>query len=526
MGVIAGSAIRKFLERPRDDYRRYKSFSDDRLQRHCDRLPVQPPIWYKLNRDQKICFIIGAETGRFAFWADTGTGKTLLSIALILYWRKLGYLDRAIVLVPNKVNKYEWAREVRKWAPKKGCVVLSGSSLNKWEQVDSTSQPIIVETYAGLVRMVTDVVEAKKKKGKRKKLKLQINQKLMRRLTDIVQGIVLDESIMVVAKKRRGSLMHRVALKIADLGEIAFALNGTPHGRDPTDLWGQMRIVDGGETLGETLGLYRAAFYTEKQNFWGGAEYTFKKKMAPELNRILANRSIRIEADESSLPKRVPIRKYVTLGADAQTIYERAKADLISAHGNFREMQNAFIRMRQISSGFIGYHDDEMGVKAKYTFDSIPKLDLLASLIESVQFDHKSVVFHDFVYSGDLIAQELKSMGIGFVRLKGSKEDPLVLLDRFDRDKKCRVFILNNFEAYGLNLQVASYGFYYESPVPVIKRVQGERRIIRQHSRHKRKFIYDLIAAGTWDERILDFHAEGADLFDSVVNGRVRPDRV
>lgn len=526
MGVIAGSAIRKFLERPRDDYRRYKSFSDEKLQRLCDRLPVQPPIWYKLNRDQKICFIIGAEVGRFAFWADTGTGKTLLSIALILYWRKLGYLDRAIVLVPNKINKYEWAREVRKWAPKKGCVVLKGSSANKWEQIETTSEPIIIETYAGLVRMVTDVVEPKRKKKGKKKLKLQINKKLVRRLTDVVQGIVLDESIMVVAKRRRGSLMHRVALKISDMGDVAFALNGTPHGRDPTDLWGQLRIVDGGETLGETLGLFRAAFFNEVTNFWGGAEYTFKKKMAPELNRILSHRSVRIEADESSLPKRVPIRKYVSLGADAQTIFDRAKADLISAYGNFREMKNAFIRMRQISSGFLGYYDDEEGTKAKYTFPNNPKLDLLTSLIESVQYDHKSIVFHDFIYSGDLIEAELHRMGIGLVRLKWSKEDPGVLLDRFDRDKKCRVFILNNFEGYGLNLQAASYGFYYESPVPVIKRTQTERRFIRQHSRHKRKWVYDLIAAGTWDERILDFHAEGRDLFDSVVNGRVRPDRV
>jgi SNF2 family DNA or RNA helicase len=525
MGVIARRAVVKFLERPRDDYRPFKKFSEAKLQRLCDRLPIKPPIWYKLNGDQKVCFVIGAEVGRFCFWADTGTGKTLLSIALIRYFRKLGYLDRCIVLVPNKVNKYEWAREVRKWAPKTGCVVLKGSSLTKWQQVEESDAPIIIETYAGLVRMVATLTKVKKKK----KIihKLVIDRKQVNRLARVVQGIILDESIMVVAKRRRGSLMHRVCRQISAQGDIAFALNATPHGRDPTDLWGQMRIVDLGETLGETLGLFRAAFYTETANFWGGAEYTFKKKMGPELNRILAHRSIRIEADESTLPTRVPLRKYVSLPDDAQVLYERARGELISAHGNFREMNNAFLRMRQISSGFIGYYDDEMGTKAKYQFAQNPKLDMLTSLIESVQFDHKSIVFHDFVFSGALIERKLKDMGVGYVRLKDSKEDPLELLDRFDRDKKCRVFILNNFEGYGLNLQAAGYGFYFESPVPVIKRKQTERRLIRQHSRLKRKFIYDLIVQGTLDERILDFHAEGKDLFEVVVNGRdVRPLRV
>lgn len=520
MGIIAISAVKRFLERRRDDYRRYKKMTDQQLQDICDRLPIEPPIWSVLNRDQKICFVIGAQVGRFAFWADTGTGKTLLSIALILYFRKLGYVDRVLVLVPNKVNKYEWAREVRRWAPKAGCTVLHGSTVNKWEQIQASSAPIVIETYGGLVRMVSYMVEPKRKKKGKKKHKLMLDKKLMRALTDIVQGIILDESIHVILKRKQGSLMHRISYKVSALGEIAFALNGTPHGRDPTDLYGQLKIVDLGETLGETLGLFRAAFFTESQNFWGGYEYTFKKRMAPELHRILAHRSLRIEADESSLPDVVPIRKYIQLPADAQTLYDRAKSELMAAHGNFNEMHNAFLRMRQISSGFMGYYDDETGARAKYEFSELPKLDMLSSLIERVSFDHKSVIFHDFVYSGNMIERELKHLKIGYARLKGSKEDPLDLLDRFDNDKNCRVFILNNFEGYGLNFQVADYGFYYESPVPVIKRKQTQRRIERQHSKHKRVFIYDLLCRGTYDERILEFHKEGGDLFQSIVEGR------
>lgn len=511
--MLTKRAINLFLDRPRKDFRVYKTFSAAKLQEKCDLLPVGPPIWSRLNRDQKICFVIGAKMRRFAFWADTGTGKTLLSIALHRYFQRAKVVERSIVLVHGRANKSQWAREIRKHSPKTTYCILRGSSAAKWKQLEGTDAGLIIETYGGMVRLVSKLVETKKGN----KLKLELPK--LRKICKMFQGLILDASINVVAKKRLGSLMHRICKKISKTAEVVFALNGTPHGRDPTDLWGQMRVVDQGETLGETLGLFRAAFFTEKENYWGGKEYTFKKKMAPVLHRLLANRSIRIEADESSLPAVVQIVEKVSLSGDAKIIYDRAKSELISAHGNFREMKNAFMRMRQISSGYVGYYDDERGVRAKYAFAHNPKLELLLSIIDEVADDYKTIVFHDFVFSGSVIERELEKKGIGYVRLHDSKDDPEELLRRFDEDPKCRVFILNNYEGEGLNLQVARYGIYYESPVSVVKRRETRRRFERQHSKHSRVFLYDLVVQGTADERILQFHQEGKDLFEAVVNG-------
>ena len=46
------------------------------------------------------------------------------------------------------------------------------------------------------------------------------------------------------------------------------------------------------------------------------------------------------------------------LGEDAETYYRKAKDAIIAAKGNYRETKNAFLRMRQISSGFVGFHDE------------------------------------------------------------------------------------------------------------------------------------------------------------------------
>jgi SNF2 family DNA or RNA helicase len=52
----------------------------------------------------------------------------------------------------------------------------------------------------------------------------------------------------------------------------------------------------------------------------------------------------------------------------------------------------------------------------------------------------------------------------------------------------------------------------------VIDRSQAEKRIIRKGQTRK-CFIYDLVAYGTVDDKILEFHRQGQSLFDSLLGG-------
>jgi SNF2 family DNA or RNA helicase len=185
-------------------------------------------------------------------------------------------------------------------------------------------------------------------------------------------------------------------------------------------------------------------------------------------------------------------------------------------------MRNAFLRMRQISSGFVGYYDDDHGSRAEYSFPYNPKLELLMTLIQSIREDRKIVVCLDFIWSGDRIEQELKELQIGYVRVSGTTKDPAAALSRFDNDRRVRVMLLSNSMVFGLNLQIAKYLIFYESPVPVITRKQAERRIERQESQHSKVFVYDLLVRGTVDERILAFHKQGKDLFRAIIDGKER----
>lgn len=521
--MIPKKYIKLFMDRKRKDFRSYKQLRGESLKRAMQRLPVRPPIWNKLSREQKICLVIGAQERRFGFYLDTGMGKTLLSIALALYFRKLEQRPlRFLVLVPNRSNKAEWAREVRKHCKSMTTLVLSGSTEQKLKALDdpaNADKAIVVETYAGWMRMCSILKEVMV--CKRKKNKLILNASRIRKFVKLFDGVILDESIKAQNKK---SLAFRAARQMAKkLDLILFELNGTPFGRDPEPVWGQMFLLDGGHSLGQTLGLYRAAFYNEKINYFGGHEYKFRDAMKSRLHDFLAHKTIEFEMDESDRPRTIPIERIIRLPTDAESYAAAAEKELIANQGNYIASKNAFMRMRQISSGWIGYKDDETGEKAAFEFSRNPKLDDLMSVIETIDQKHKAIIFHDFIFSGHMIAKRLKAAKIKFARIYGGTKDSELAkaLHDFDHDPECRIMLLNNQAGgYGLNLQVARYGLHYESPPSPIIRLQTERRYQRQHSKHKMVMQYDFLVAGTYDRTIREWHREGAEMLEAVLRGR------
>lgn len=515
MGIIALKSRNEFLDRPRRDYREYKLLTDEQLEQRMLKLPVKPPIYYKLTHLQKVCFIIGAETQRFCFFNSTGTGKSLLAIALMRYFRRLGILKHCLILIPNKINKTEWFYELQKHSMKSSSLVLQGSSADKWEALEESNALFVFETYAGLTRMVCDK-EERKKKGQ-KVNKLIPNPKKLAALAKHFGGLVCDESVNV---GHHTSLPFRICRKLSKTAPAVFTMTGTPFNRDPTLLWAQMFLVDSGYTLGETLGLFRAIFCKETKNFFSGApEFKFNKKQQDLLNDFIANASISYPADEGSLPKCVEIQKMIELPSDANQYYQRMREQLIAARGNFQETKNAFIRMRQISSGFMGYEDDETGERAKFEFPHNPKLDSLMAMLSDMDPSEKSIVFVDFNYSGERILKECKQAKIDAVLLYGKTKDPAATRDAFVKDPKKRVLILQNKLGVGLNVQVGRYGIFFESPVSAIDRKQCVGRFVRQHSLFKTVFQYDLLMKDTVDEQVLKFHKEGGDLFERIISG-------
>ena len=509
--MIPSGAIDKYLGRKLDDHLWVKKLNHKQLDTALKELTPAPRLYPALRLHQKASILLGIAYPQFAFWLDMGSGKTLITLELLQFWYETDVIKRALVFVTSDKAFPTWENQVKHFEIKIPYTTLEGSSEEKWKQLNACGDGLIFVTYPGAVAMCS------KRVGGKTKGKFQLDPTLIRRFTKDVGALVMDESTKA---GHHTSLTHKLCGRIRSKVNICYALAGRPFGRDPTLLWAQQYLVDRGATLGETLGLFRAAFFHEKENRWSGfPEYTFNQSMRPELSRLLQHRSITYSAEECiDLPKHQVLVEEVHLPEEAEAYYKRVKDQVIQAKGNLREMKNAFVRMRQLSSGFMGFKDDETGDRAEIEFADNPKLERLLELIESLPDRRKAVVFYEFTWSGRKIAEKVKALGLKPIWLWSGTKDSRSELRRFTEEDDCTVAVINNrVGAYSLDgLQVANYCFFYESPVSVIDREQAERRIRRQGQTRK-VFQYDLVVSGTMDKKILAFHREGEDLFNALL---------
>jgi SNF2 family DNA or RNA helicase len=510
--MIPSSALDDYLTRKRADHRWIKRLTHKQLDAALAELDPPPKLCSKVLLHQKACFLLGVSYPCFSHFLDMGAGKTLLTLELLRYWRQAGEMRRALVFITSDKALPTWLNQMERFGiAVPYCAIVEGSSKEKWNALKRFKHGIIYVTYPGAVAMCS-----KRAHGKRGQMIL--DKKLVGKLAEEVDALVLDESTRAGGNSLTNLLCH----ELAKHAKIRYALAGRPFGRDPTLLFRQQLIIDGGESFGKTLGLFRAAFFTAEKNRWARSKYamnyTFDKRKATKLARMMRHRSISYTADECvELPPVVVIRETVPMTSEVQDLYKRAVETAINAKGNLREMKNVFVRMRQLSSGFVGFKDDDTGDKAEVELQANPKRERLLELLEDLPEGRKALVFYEYTLSGRRISEELKKLGIGHIWLWSGTKDSTAALNKFMTKEDCTVAVVNHkIGAYSLDgLQVANYLFFYESPVSVIDREQAERRVRRKGQRHK-VFQYDLVMKDTMDEKILTFHKEGTDILKKM----------
>lgn len=513
--MIPEIAIKQFINRPLESHLWIKQLTRAQLWAAINSLHPRPQLNAQLKDHQLACFLLGVSYPQFSFWLDLGAGKSLLVLELIRYWQQCGKLRQAVVLLKSDKALPTWEAQIARWKIGLPYVCLEGPSVSKWEQFEAFDQGIILVARPGLRAMLS-----RKVRGKRSN-QLKVDLELVAKFAQNVDLLAQDES---TDDAHHTTLNHKLVAALNRHVGLRYALAGRPFGRDPTLLWGQQYLIDGGVSLGGSLGLFRSAFFHAREHPFArnpfAKEYTFKPRMAPVLHRMAQHRSIAYSAQECGIHlKSIPVIEQVSLPEEAGTYYRKAVQTIIKAKGNLQEIQSIFLRMRQLSSGFIGFKDEATGDRAQVEFADNPKFDRLLELLDEVPYDTKAVVFYEFTFSGRKIYEALKARGLEPIWLWSGTKDSRAELQRFLTDPKCRVAVMNwRVGAYSLDgLQdVANYGFMYETPVGAIDREQAEKRLVRQGQK-KTVLWYDLVVRGSADAKILAFHKEADGLLKAVL---------
>lgn len=528
--MIDKRAVAEYLKTPRDDFSFLKTVDTDDLRRQLDSMHPAPDT-SSLTHCQLVGLLVGIFCGSFAYWYGMGLGKTLMVLRLLDYWWRAEQLRKAMVLVPSIEGVGSWAEQIREWDVRLPYIELDdGSSVEKAGRLLGTEAGLILVAYPSLSHMVSRR-ETEEDKNENLVTRLRPNRAALQALCKGLGASIYDESTEAA---NTTSILYRECRAISKRVQHRITLAGRPFGRDPFSLWPQMFLVDHGESLGLTEGLFREAFYTKKQKFFGGPrsyDYTFRKAMEPVLARLRAHRSIHyLTKDCVDLPPRHRIVRRIRFPAETLEYYERVKKHLVAARGDRQVVWNDFLRMRQLGSGFLGVADDKAGATAHIEFSRNPKLEDIVRMIQQrVPAGDKVVIFHEFIYSGRRISAALRRAGIKHGWLYGGTKDRKGTLSRFKEDLSQEVLVLaHQLGAYVLNLQVANWFMYYESPIGCIDRDQSEFRGWRP-GQTKDVWLVDFDMIGGAEEKIRAFHAEGSCIFAALsrdpgaVFGAIRP---
>ena len=512
MGTIDKRALVKYLSRNLDSYVWMKKLSIQDLTNEINSLKVKPVFKTDPWIHQQVCFLVGIFEPRFLYLLDMGLGKSKIIQDLITQRLREKKIERALITVPRLINLGSWQDDLAKHSNLESTICI-GEIEQKWESLLHPQGEVALIDYTGLQLAVSRKLGKKWVRDDSKIAKLQ----------KLYNFIGLDELHLVKNKDTNRFGIMRQLTKHAD---FVYGTTGTLFGRDIEAIWPQFYLVDRGDTFGDTIGMFRAGYMREEQDYWAGSKWVFDKKKARGLYRALQHRSIRYDENEcADLPECQHISIKVKMSKEQHEHYYRAVDGLISAGGKLQELDGAWIRMRQIVAGYLIWAD-EYGPH-EIRFKDNPKLDVIEKIIEE-SGDSKIVISHEYTVSGELIVERIKKLGYKCEWLYGGTKDPINSIRKFKEDPSIKIFVMNSASGGtgvdGLQ-DVARYLVFYESPPSPITRKQTEKRIHRPGQKRK-SFIYDVMAERTVDYGIKSFIEEGKSMHDAVVAGKFVKDKI
>ncbi|MGV3662389.1 MAG: DEAD/DEAH box helicase, partial [Prosthecobacter sp.] len=136
----------------------------------------------------------------------------------------------------------------------------------------------------------------------------------------------------------------------------------------------------------------------------------------------------------------------------------------------------------------------------------------------ALQSGGKILIFSQFVQFLRLMRERFQAQKLDFAYLDGSSQDRSAQVDRFQKDPKCRLFLISlKAGGYGLNLTAADSVILAD---PWWNPAVEAQAIDRAHRIGQQKVVnaYRLAIRGTVEERILKLQAQKRGLVEAALN--------
>ncbi len=433
--------------------------------------------WLQYLREQEIGGILAD---------DMGLGKTAQTLAHILIEKQSGRLDKPCLVVLPTSLIFNWKHEAQRFAPSLKLLSLHGSDrAERFAQIPEAD--VVLTTYPLLWRDENELREFE------------------------YHLLILDEAQTV--KNVRSNAAQVVRMIQA---RHRLCLTGTPMENHLGELWAQFDFLMPG-MLGDNKQFTR---------MWRNPI----EKQANQLRQELLSRRVkpfilRRRKDDvaSELPPKTIIVRSVDLEGKQRDLYETVRVAMdekvrkeIASKG-FAGSQivilDALLKLRQVCC------DPRLvKLKAAEKVKERAKLDFLHDMLpELVDEGRKILLFSQFTSMLDLIAEELKSLKLDYVKLTGDTQNREQVVQRF-QDGEVPVFLISlKAGGVGLNLNMADTVIHFDPWWnPAVENQATDRA--HRLGQTKKVFVYKLVVAGSIEEKIIALQDKKAALAEGVLS--------
>lgn len=479
----------------------------------------------KLWRHQQDTLDKAENLNYFAIFHEMGAGKTLTCIRILAEkCNREKRLFRILVFCPPIVIE-NWRKEFLKFSnigPEQvSCLYGSGKKRLEIFHEKSARPHVFITNYESL--LMAPLYEEFKKWN--------------------AEAIVFDESHRLKDPSSKRSkyaerlVNHRCKPDprkwcLEGPRPLVYLLSGSPVLNDPTDIFQQYKVLDGGQTFGHNFYTFRNTYFTNKNDSMKGMNSYFpnwvpKPGSMERIAEKLKPTSMRVlKKDCMDLPPLVRQTVHVDMTPAQEKLYKAMLADYVAflekndrQHATVAELaMTRGLRLMQIASGFIKSTDDkELDIEPGFN----PKQVALKELLEQLTPHHKVIVWSTWRKTYDHIRAVCDSIGVRYTEVHGDVPgiQKFNNVDAFNGEKDCRVLIGHpGSGGIGINLVSASYSIFYSRNFSLEQDIQAEARNYRGGSEiHERITRIDLLTRNSIEEKILEALVDKQEISDIVL---------
>ena len=404
---------------------------------------------------------------------DPGLGKTITTLLGFILMQQRKGVKRMLVVAPLSVAKTVWQAEIERWdetrhlthvllhGPKKGQL------LPRAKKVD-----ISIINYEGLAW-------------------LEKTANLHRWPWDV---IVYDE---VSKMKDTSTRRHGMVRRMWDNFDRHIGLTGTPAPNSMMELFGQMRVIDGGVSLGKGIDLYRQTYFYKP--FPQSYDYELRKGAAEIISQRITPAVHRLSAkDHLNMPDRIDVWHDLPMPETLRPIYEEMENEMIIEFANSKQEVTAMTagvlwgKLQQITQGFVYSTGD--AIRDAIELDN-SKLGALDDIVEEAMGQPLLVMYK--------FREDLHRLHQRFPQAAILTRDNTTEIVQKWNDRQLPILFANPQSAgHGLNLQRGGHILvYYALESSNERYIQANGRLHRQ-GQENTVIIHHLNMKGTVDDDI------------------------